>query len=78
MQFYAHSIEGKPVGEWHRLEEHLKGTAELAAFFAAEFGCGKWGRIAGLWYDLSYLVTMQQGFTQRLIRTTRNVFHIPG
>lgn len=25
-RFYAHSIEGKPVDEWHRLEEH-EGTA---------------------------------------------------
>ena len=22
MEFYAHSIEGKPVEEWHRLNEH--------------------------------------------------------
>ena len=52
-EFYAHSIDGKPVDDWHRLEEHLKGTAELAASFAAEFGCGEWGRIAGLWgHDL--------------------------
>ena len=33
-----------------RREEHLKGTAELAAFFASEFGCGEWGRLAGLWH----------------------------
>ena len=47
-KFYAHSIEGKPVEEWHSLEEHLKGTADLAAKFAAEFGCGEWGYLAGL------------------------------
>jgi CRISPR-associated endonuclease/helicase Cas3 len=52
MEFYAHSIEGKPVNEWHRLEEHLKGTADLAASFAAEFGCADWGYLAGLWHDL--------------------------
>jgi CRISPR-associated endonuclease/helicase Cas3 len=51
-RFYAHSIDGKPIEEWHRLEEHLKGTADLAASFAAEVGCGEWGRIAGLWHDL--------------------------
>ena len=51
-KFYAHSIDGKPVDDWHRLEEHLKGTSELAASFAAEFGCGEWGRLAGLWHDL--------------------------
>jgi len=30
-EFYAHSSEGMPVSQWHRLEEHLRGTAELAA-----------------------------------------------
>lgn len=24
-KFYTHSVEGKPVDEWHRLAEHLKG-----------------------------------------------------
>lgn len=52
MEFYAHSIDGKPVDDWHRLEEHLEGTAKLAAQFAAEFGCGEWGRLAGVWHDL--------------------------
>ena len=51
-EFYAHSIEGKPVQEWHRLEEHLKGTAKLAESFATEFGCGEWAYLAGLWHDL--------------------------
>jgi CRISPR-associated endonuclease/helicase Cas3 len=48
MEFYAHSIEGKPVDEWHRLDEHLIGTANLAKEFADEFGCGEWGYLAGL------------------------------
>lgn len=42
-RFYAHSIEGKSPNEWHLLEEHLKGTAELARSFADEFGSGEWG-----------------------------------
>lgn len=42
----------KPVSEWHRLDEHLKGTAELAGYFAAEFGCGEWGMLAGMGHDL--------------------------
>ncbi|MFH0926038.1 MAG: hypothetical protein V1872_10510 [bacterium] len=45
--FYAHSIKGKPVDEWHRLEKHLKGTAKLSALFGEEFGCGEWGYLAG-------------------------------
>jgi CRISPR-associated endonuclease/helicase Cas3 len=48
--FYAHSIEGKPAGEWHLLEEHLKGTAELAKSFADVFGSGEWGYLAGFWH----------------------------
>lgn len=51
-KFYAHSLEGKPSEEWHFLEEHLKGTAELAAKFADEFGCSEWGYLAGLWHDM--------------------------
>jgi CRISPR-associated endonuclease/helicase Cas3 len=51
-EFYAHSMDSKPIDDWHRLEEHLKGTAELAASFAAEFGNGEWGKLAGLWHDL--------------------------
>ena len=30
-EFCTHSVEGKSADEWHRLVEHLKGTAELAA-----------------------------------------------
>ena len=39
-------------GRIHELEEHLAGTAQLATTFAAEFGCGQWGRLVGLWHDL--------------------------
>lgn len=49
-EFYAHSVEGKPKSEWQGLEGHLVGTAELAAQFAAEFGCGEWGYLVGLWH----------------------------
>lgn len=36
-------------GRIHLLDEHLRGTAKLAERFAAEFGCGACGRLAGLW-----------------------------
>lgn len=54
MEFYAHSIDGKPApaDERYRLEAHLIATAELAASFPAEFGFGEWGRTAGLWHNL--------------------------
>ena len=52
MNFYAHSLDGRPVDEWHILEEHLKGTAALAKSFADAFGSGEWIYFAGLWHDL--------------------------
>ncbi|MEW5947916.1 MAG: CRISPR-associated helicase Cas3' [Thermodesulfobacteriota bacterium] len=45
----AHASED---GRVHSLRDHLTGTAENAARFAAEFGCAEWGRLAGLWHDL--------------------------
>ena len=39
-------------GRVHLLRDHLNGTSDLAARFAAEFGCGGWGRLVGLWHDL--------------------------
>lgn len=39
-------------GRIHPLSEHLKGTSELAAGFAAEFGCSGWAALAALWHDL--------------------------
>jgi hypothetical protein len=29
-EYYAHSRPARPQSEWHRLEDHLKATAELA------------------------------------------------
>ncbi len=39
-------------GHVHSLRKHLEETAKLAAQFAAEFGCGEWGYLAGVWHDL--------------------------
>lgn len=47
-EFYAHSKEGEPPANWHRLEDHLKSVAELARTFADDFGAGDWGYLAGL------------------------------
>ncbi|MBM4040657.1 MAG: CRISPR-associated endonuclease Cas3'' [Planctomycetes bacterium] len=49
---YAHSRLGRPGEEWHRLEEHLSGVAELAARWAGESIGTEWGWLAGLWHDL--------------------------
>jgi len=46
-KYFAHSMEGKPVEEWHLLEDHLPGVAGLAKSFADEFGSGEWACLAG-------------------------------
>jgi CRISPR-associated endonuclease/helicase Cas3 len=51
-KYYAHSREGKPKEEWHRLEDHLKKAAEIARKFADDFNAGDWAYLAGLWHDL--------------------------
>jgi hypothetical protein len=42
-EYYAHSREGKPREDWHRLQDHLKAVAEMARSFADDFGAGDWG-----------------------------------
>lgn len=51
-QFYAHSLKGKPVTQWQRLEDHLHHVAILASEFAKPFGGDEWARLAGFWHDL--------------------------
>ncbi|MBN1227407.1 MAG: CRISPR-associated helicase Cas3' [Deltaproteobacteria bacterium] len=51
-KFYAHSLKGKPKGEWQELEIHLKNVAELAQSFAQPFGAGNWAYVAGILHDI--------------------------
>nr|BEL01492.1 CRISPR-associated helicase Cas3' [Dehalococcoides mccartyi] len=51
-KYYAHSIQGELPEKWQPLEAHLLRTAARARNMAAEFGCGEWGYLAGLWHDL--------------------------
>lgn len=43
-------------GRVHTLKEHLEGTAKKASAFAADFGCGEWGYLAGMWHDLGNII----------------------
>ncbi|MDD5433848.1 MAG: CRISPR-associated helicase Cas3' [Nitrospira sp.] len=52
MEYYAHSVEGKPTSEWHVLHDHLLSVANLAKKFAEAFNSGDWAYLAGLWHDL--------------------------
>jgi CRISPR-associated endonuclease/helicase Cas3 len=42
LNYYAHSLEGKPKEEWQKLEDHLFEVAEKARTFAEPFGSGDW------------------------------------
>lgn len=74
-EFYAHSKEGKPPEEWHKLEDHLRGVAELARNFANEFGAGDWGYLAGLWHDLG---KYSEEFQERIRKLADPDAHIEG
>lgn len=50
-EFYAHSTESPNKADWQLLEDHLLGVAERAEVFAAVFGAGDWGRLAGFLHD---------------------------
>jgi len=56
-KYFAHSIDGRPTDEWQPLDEHLKGTAELAAKFAKairpnEKFFTELARLTGLLHDI--------------------------
>jgi len=50
-EFYAHSREGKPPEEWHRIVDDLNDVAKMARAFADDFQAGEWGYRMGLWHD---------------------------
>lgn len=51
-QYFAHSVQGQPLGDWQPLEEHLKNVARLAEVFAQCFGGNNWARLAGQNHDI--------------------------
>ncbi len=52
-QVLAH-VRQDSAGRWHEhsLDDHLRGVAQIASDFAADFDSGDWASIAGLWHDL--------------------------
>jgi len=49
---YAHSRFGSDQSNWEPLAVHLNAVAKGAEGFAATFGAGDWGHVAGLLHDL--------------------------
>jgi CRISPR-associated endonuclease/helicase Cas3 len=72
-EFYAHSRDGKPREEWHRLEDHLTRVAEMARRFGNEFNAGDWAYLAGLWHDLG---KYSEEFQARLLTASDSDTHI--
>ena len=52
-QVLAH-VRQDSTGRWHEhsLNDHLRGVAQIASDFAADFDSCDWASIAGLWHDL--------------------------
>jgi CRISPR-associated endonuclease/helicase Cas3 len=65
MDYYAHSLEGKPPEEWQPLEEHLCNVAEMAAEFASSFGAKDWGALAGQHHDLGKGTNTWQAYLRK-------------
>jgi len=49
---YAHTLSGRPPGEWETLGTHAAAVAGRARSFAGAFGAGEWGELLGRWHDL--------------------------
>jgi CRISPR-associated endonuclease/helicase Cas3 len=62
-KYYAHSTESKDKADWQPLAQHLQNVACLAQSFAAVFGAGQWGDIAGFLHDAGKAT---QAFQRRL------------
>ena len=65
-------------GSLHTMEEHLFGVAGLAKEFAAEFGCGEWGQLAGLWHDLGKYSNDFQHYIHAVNAIDANIEAKPG
>ena len=70
--WFAHSREGQGQEMWQTLEAHLRGVSKQAREFAARFGAGEWGALAGLLHDVGKYT---QAFQRRLAGAGNRVDH---
>ena len=77
-EYYAHSLPDQPPPKWHKLEDHLKSTAEKARQFAEPFGAGDWAYLAGLWHDLGKYSDEFQAYLLRENGFEAHIENIPG
>jgi len=62
---FAHSLDGRPSGEWEPLSHHLAAVGGRAAGFAAAFGWGEAARAAGLLHDIGKCSAAFQAYIAR-------------
>jgi CRISPR-associated endonuclease/helicase Cas3 len=71
--FYAHSLQNEPPSKWHKLEDHLIQTSNLASDFASVFGAAEWASLAGILHDLG---KYSKEFQKYLLSQNGNDAHI--
>jgi CRISPR-associated endonuclease/helicase Cas3 len=62
---HARKRDDESWAEPHLLLDHLQDVAQLAEGFAATFGNGDWGFLAGLWHDLGKYKADFQAYIRR-------------
>lgn len=65
MEYYAHSLEGRPLIEWQLLEDHLNNVSKIAADTASCFGAQQWAALAGALHDLGKGTKSWQAFLRQ-------------
>jgi CRISPR-associated endonuclease/helicase Cas3 len=61
-RLFAHSLNGRPLQEWEKLDDHLRRVAHLCEHLGKKFGAAHIGYAAGLWHDLGKAAPDWQAF----------------
>lgn len=78
IDYFAHSLPQQPESRWQHLDGHLSEVSLLARDFAAAFGAGEWGRLAGIWHDLGKYSVEFQAYLRRKNGFEAHIENAPG
>ena len=62
MNFFAHSLRGRPEFQWEPLGDHLKAVGRTAGLFAAAFGAEPAARCMGQLHDIGKMSAAYQAY----------------